>query len=306
MKPSGEAHVLMNKVVTAAQCGQKEEACTLLGRVLARVGVALEADVCQAQDAADKATNEHQDCVTKQYSAELALKKAKQAVLDSKVELKVASKAIGTEARGIAAADKQKRSAASKVQMWDNRKRLVQEVEENAFQPLKEASLDGPAVKKQIKYLRKAGQKIGFDEELMSIAHSALQKELQRRHTFDRFVVQSLDIEFAKRIGVLCSKQEKDEKVFHESSSALEQKKEALNMAKEKQELSALKMAEAKAALDANTQEAAEAKKQLACVDSELKRAMKNLERARTQDSIFRQGPLAAYMKLISEKDEKA
>merc|ERR1712014_347803 len=156
---------------------------------------------------------------------------AKQAVLDSKFELKDASKAISTEARGIAAVDKQLRSVAIKIQKWDNRRRIVKQIEKSAFQPLKEASLHGPAVKKQIQHLRKAGAKIGFDEELMSVAPSVLQKELERRHTFDKFVVQSLDIEFAKRVKELVSKQEKDEEVFHESSSTLEQKKETLNIA---------------------------------------------------------------------------
>merc|ERR1712048_1200827 len=96
------------------------------------------------------------------------------------------------------------------------KKRELQDVEENVYRPLKEARMKGSAGQKQVSGLCKVGKKHGLHRELLSIAPAIFRKELEKRQTFDRLVLQNLGEQFEKHVDACDSKKQGSEQLLQD------------------------------------------------------------------------------------------
>jgi len=301
--PSGDREIkaLMKQASKAASSRRKaeqEKAGGLLGRVIARVATVLEAEVRKTKTEADKVHEEHRSSASSKSCTERNLSAAKQAVLDSKAQLKEVEKQISAETKAIASAKTEQKDAASEVKLVDEKKRQLMDAEEKAFRPLKTAELQGGATKKTINSLCKAGEKVGFHKELLSVMPVVLRKSLERRHTFDKTVVQSLDAAFAKHLQALSSELRASEDALCECAGALAQREENLSLAKEKRQATVTAIASAEAAVSDSQKALTLAKKRVRSLPKVLKQASLRAKQSQTRNEKFRRGALAAYLKL--------
>jgi len=245
---TGEARTLATQAKRAAKSRRKceqEKAGSLLGRVLARSVAMREAEVREAQSALDDA-----NCICEEHESELAkaessIKDAQKAVADGKGELKDAEKAIKLETKAILNIKEEKKVVADCIKVTEVKKRQLQDVEECVYAPLKEARVEGSERQKQVRVLCKAGEKHGLHKELLCVAPMILRKQLDKRQTFDRTVINSLDAEFTKHIDALSSEIHDRENSLQEHDSALQAKQEALLRARAQKKASARKIDQA-------------------------------------------------------------
>jgi len=303
--PKGEVQTLKRQAMKAARSRRQAEqgnAPSLLGRVISAVATALDNDVRQAQAAEDEAKNQHHARLAEQGEAELRFKVSKQAVLDGKLQLREAERAVIRENKAIAAVKVEKKTVAEEVKVMDVEKKHLQQVAETIYKPLKEASMDRNAAQKHVRQLCKAGQKLGFHKELLMVMPPVLRKELERRQTFDKTVVRSLDNEFAKHAQSLQSKLQENELALHQQDEALHEKQSALAEAKAACKATARGLADAKSAVEKGKKAIALAKRSVRKLPAAVKQATRKLEQAQKLNDKFRKGPLATYLKFRPAK----
>ena len=285
----------------AAKSAKKEDhekSAALLGSVMAKVVNAFEEEQRSARDGLEKAKEEEEKTLSlEQVEAETQLKNAKQAMQDFKLKLKESSKSIVAQTKALAAASAERKSAIQDVKLAEKECQQLQEVQVKTYQPLRESSAgSGSAIRKQINMLCKAGQKVGFHQELLSIAPAVLKKELTRRQTFDQMVLKSLDSEFSKRSDALQSKLEDNQQSLTAQERAVEETREAMALAKETVKQTGRQIAHAEALVESSKQSLSQVKKKARNLPSMLKQAGRKYEQASGRYAKFRSGPLASYL----------
>merc|ERR1719271_239092 len=118
---------------------------------------------------------------------------------------------------------------AKKVQ---GRKRNLEAIERESYEPLRVAPADGPEGRKCLAGLRRAGKAYGFHKELLSIAPVILRKPLDSRHTFEDLVVRQLASEFAKNATSLDTNIKDSEQAVQECADQMQTAEEELAAAK--------------------------------------------------------------------------
>lgn len=285
------------RAAKSAKKGDHEKSAALLGSVMAKVVNAFEEEQRSARDGLEKAKEEEKTLSLEQVEAETQLKNAKQAMQDFKLKLKESSKSIVAQSKALAAASAERKSAIQDVKLAEKECQQLQEVQVKTYQPLRECSAgSGSAIRKQINMLCKAGQKVGFHQELLSIAPAVLKKELTRRQTFDQMVLKSLDSEFSKRSHALQSKLEDNQQSLTAQERAVEETHEAMALAKETVKQTGRQIAHAEALVESSKQSLSQVKKKARNLPSMLKQAGRKYEQASGRYAKFRSGPLASYL----------
>ena len=287
------------RAAKSAKKGDHEKSATLLGSVMAKVVNAFEEEQRSARDGLEKAKEEEKTLSLEQVEAETQLKNAKQAMQDFKLKLKESSKNIVVQTKALAAASAERKSAIQDVKLAEKECQQLQEVQVKTYQPLRESresSGSGAAIRKQINMLCKAGQKVGFHQELLSIAPAVLKKELTRRQTFDQMVLKSLDSEFSKRSQALQSKLEDNQESLTAQERAVEETREAMALAKETVKQTGRQIAHAEALVESSKQSLSQVKKKAKHLPSMLKQAGRKYEQTSGRYAKFRSGPLATYL----------
>lgn len=294
-----ETQQLFREAKRAAKSRQKteqEKSASLLGTVMAKVVNVFEEEVRVAKDGLDKAKEEEKTLAAQQVDAETQLQNAKQAVQDHKTTLKETSKYIVTKTKALASASAERKSVSQDVKLAEKECHQLQQVQEKTYQPLKEAVTVGSTTRKQINLLCKAGQKVGFHQELLSIAPAVLKKELARRQTFDQLVLRSLDSEFSKRSQALLSKLQENRQSLDEQERAMDETQQAVQSAKETVKETGRKISEAEKAVETSKKSVSLIKKKAKTLPSMLKQAGRRYEQVSGRYAKFRSGPLATYL----------
>ena len=292
-----EALKILREAKRAAKRDSKSDSsCSLLGKVMAKVVQAFEEEVRSAKEGLEKAQNDEKTLVAEQLEAETELKNAKEAVQDFKTKLKESNKEIISKTKAMLSASAERKSVTQDVKLAEKECHQLLEVKEKTYQPLKEAVTVGSATRKQINMLCKAGKKVGFHQELLSIAPAVLKKELTRRQTFDQLVLRSLDSEFSKRSQALQSKLEENQQSLNESEKAMEENQNAVFLAKESVKQTGRKILDAEALVESSKKSVSLIKKKAKTLPSILKEAGRRYEQATGKYAKFRSGPLATYL----------
>lgn len=285
------------RAAQSAKKGDHEKSASLLGTVMARVVNIFEEEQRIARDGLEKAKEEEKAISLQQLEAETQLKNAKQSVQDFKLKLKESNKSISIQSKALTAASAERKSAVQEVKLAEKECQHLQDVQVKTYQPLRESCAgSGSASRKQINMLCKAGQKVGFHQELLSIAPAVLKKELSRRQTFDQMVLKSMDSEFAKRSTALQSKLEDNQNNLNEQERAMEESREAVALAKETVKQTSRQIADAEAQVESSKKSVSQVKKKAKTLPSLLKQAGRKYEQASGKYAKFRSGPLATYL----------
>ena len=282
------------RAAQSAKKGDHEKSASLLGTVMAKVVNIFEEEKRIARDGLEKAKEEEKSISLQQLEAETQLKNAKQSVQDFKLKLKESNKSISIQSKALTAAFAERKSAVQEVKLAEKECQQLQDVQVKIYQPLRECC--GSASRKQINMLCKAGQKVGFHQELLSIAPAVLKKELSRRQTFDQMVLKSMDSEFAKHSMALQSKLEDNQNNLNEQERAMEESREAVALSKETAKRASRQIADAEAQVESSKEAVSQVKKKAKTLPSLLKQAGRKYERASGKYAKFRSGPLATYL----------
>ena len=280
------------RAAQSAKKGDHEKSASLLGTVMAKVVNIFEEEQRIARDGLEKAKEEEKAISLQQLEAETQLKNAKQSVQDFKLKLKESNKSISIQSKALTAASAERKSAVQEVKLAEKECQHLQDVQVKTYQPLRESCAgSGSASRKQINMLCKAGQKVGFHQELLSIAPAVLKKELSRRQTFDQMVLKSMDSEFAKRSTALQSKLEDNQNNLNEQERAMEESREAVAIAKETVKQTSRQIADAEAQVESSKKSVSQVKKKAKTLPSLLKQAGRKYEQASGKYAKFRSGP---------------
>ena len=299
------------RTAKSAKSGDHLKSASLLGTVMAKVVTAFEEEQRIARDGLEKAKEEEKTLSLQQMEAETQLKNAKQAVLDFKLKLKESTKSIALHTKVLATASADRKSAIQDVKLAEKECQQLQEIQVKTYQPLRESCAgSGSSIRKQINTLCKAGQKVGFHQELLSIAPAVLKKELTRRQTFDQMVLKSLDSEFSKRSLALQSKLEENQQSLTEQERSVEETREAVAIAKETVKQTGRQIADAEAQVESSKRSVSQVKKKAKNLPSVLKQAGRKYEQASGKYAKFRSGPLATYLayrpvRHVEDEDEE-
>lgn len=278
---------------------EQDKAAPLLGAALAHASESLESEVRRLQGTVDEAQAAVEAGTRAQADADGRLQEALKAEVEGKVQLKGAEKAIADNGKAILGAMAGKQGAEAQVAAMQGRKRQLEETAEKVYRPLKEARVEGREAGKQISHLCKVGKKHGLHSELLSVAPAILRKQLDKRQTFDRLTVQSLDAEFTKHVQALTSKIQDGEQTSQEHSEALDAKRAAMLAARAQRKEWARKITQAAAAVRKSKEDAAAVRKRVKALPLALNKAKLQLEEAKGRVSKFRCGPLAAYTRVL-------
>lgn len=301
--PSKELKSLARKVKRIASRSKKvghEDAALLLGALLARASEALEAEVRRLSGALDASRAAVEGGAQARAEAEERLRGALEAEKKEKAALKEANEAIEKDGKATSGAAAEKKTSQAQIKAMQGRKRQLEETVENVYRPLKEARVEEESMAtKRIGVLRKVGKKHGLHPELLSVAPAILLKQLDKRQTFDRLAVESLDAEFAKHVGILASRIEDGEQALKAQAVSAQAKQVALQTVRAQRKEAAGKVAQAGATVRKSREALIRARQLARGLPAALSRAERDFERAKGRVSKFRCGPLAAYIRVL-------
>ena len=277
-----------------------EKSADLLGSVIAKAVKCFEEEMKAARDDFDKAKEAEQTVAAEQLEVETQLKDARQQVVDFKAKLKESTRCIAKKSQALAEASHERKGVVQELKLAEKEFQKLQHIHEKTYQPLRE----GSASRQQIGMLRRAGEKVGFHEELLSVAPEVLKKELTRRQTFDQLVLRSLDAEFSKKSKSLRSKVEENQQSLEDTDRVLDETKEQVLLAKETVKETSRKITESEALVESSRKSVSMVKKKAKSLPSVLKQVSRKFEQASGRYAKFRKGPLATFLTYRPMDDE--
>ena len=284
-----EAH----KAAKKAFKGQDhEKSADLLGSVIQKAVRFFEEEMKTARDDLERAQEAEQSVAAEQLEVETQLKDARQQVLDFKAKLKESTKCIAKKSHALSEASYERKSVVQELKLAEKEFQKLQDIQEKTYQPLRE----GSASRQQISQLRRAGEKVGFHEQLLSVAPEVLKKELSRRQTFDQLVLRSLDAEFSKKSKGLRSKVEENQQSLQDTDRVLDETREQVLVAKETVKETSRKILESEALVESSRKSVSIVKKKAKSLPSVLKQVNRKFEQASGRYAKFRKGPLATFL----------
>mmetsp|Transcript_38603 Transcript_38603/g.120124 ORF Transcript_38603/g.120124 Transcript_38603/m.120124 type:complete len:384 (-) Transcript_38603:202-1353(-) len=275
----------------------EEAGTSILGKAVRGVESTLEDQERTARAAVHGAGAEEEARAAAQAAAEAQLCDLKQAVVEKKAELTESGKAIEEQKAVVQAARAARSSAEAEVRGSEARKRRLEEVERDSFEPLKDSPASGAGGQKRLTTLRKFGRDHGFHAELLSVLPAVLRRQPDKRRTFDGLCLQQLELEFAKQASSLDAAARDSEMRVARQADELEAAQAAMQEAKERQRTATRELAAAEAALEAGKKSVAEARRHAKRLPADRKLAERRFSLAEARVEKFRRGPLAAYRK---------
>jgi len=264
---------------------------------------ALEAQRGKAQAVVEGAEVEKEARAAAQSTAESQLCDLKQAVADQKAVVADSAKAIEEQKAAVQAARAAQRGAEAEVKGSESRKRQLETVEKESYEPLKDSAVAGASGQKRLATLRKFGRDHGFHKELLAVLPAILQKQPDKRRTFDGLCMQQLEVEFARQAGSLDTAARDSEMLVARREDELQAAQDALQEARERQRTSVRELAAAEAALEAGKKSIVEAKRHVRRLPADMKLAERQFVLAEARVEKFRKGPLAAYQKALPPQE---
>jgi hypothetical protein len=175
----------------------------------------------------------------------------------------------------------------------------LEAVNKNAFQPLRQASVQGSTDKKKLLLLQNVGKRLEFHDVLLNTTMpKVLMKRLEKRQTFDRFVLDQVELEFdKKRLQLENSLQDQESAKRALETVAFVAKQ---NMVDSEQQRSAkfTKLKEAEASLKSFKKSVLLARRALKNIEIELLAISDNLSRTEVRLDAFCNGLSCAFQKL--------
>jgi len=278
---------------------EPEKATAILGKVLREINAGLHQFVSEATATVDGADAEREARVAVAAAAESKLAELRNAVVDCSRAEKEALQNIDDRRAAISEAKAARQSREMEAKKVQGRKRNLEAIERESYEPLRVAPADGPEGRKCLAGLRRAGKAYGFHKELLSIAPVILRKPLESRHTFEDLIVQQLTSEFAKNAGSLDVHIKHSKEAIMECEEQLQIAEAELANARAVHKEAVQARGAAEAAVVEGRQTLVEAKNCVRKLPADLKRAERSLAQAEACLLKFQRGPRAAFEKAL-------
>jgi len=204
-------------------------------------------------------------------------------------------KTIDKKKQAIAKAKVVLQSQEVQAKRAQGKKRQLEAVEKETYEPLKYAAADGLEGSKRLATLRRAGKAYGFHKELLSIAPVILRKPLDSRHTFEDLVVRQLASEFNKYASSLGADVKSSEDAVKDCTRQLDSAEEELAAARVVHKKATRDLGNGEVAVLRGSQALADAKNSVRKLPADLKRAERSLAQTEARLLKFQQGPWAAF-----------
>lgn len=276
----------------------QEKIVEFIGEVLSEQDKSIQEAITAAQGKVDGADAEKAARADVQAQAEAVLEERKATANEKQAAFDAASKAFSEAGSAMKAAEAAQRSGNHELDVAASKKEALEKVRQEAYVPLKEASITGAEAKKKLTVLSHAGKKYGFEPSLLTALVGALTKAPADRGEFDTVVLAQIDEEFATRISAIDKQQEEGQGGRAERAATVEAAKAVYEGGKAAQEDSALALEAAKDAQDKSEAAVASAREAVAAFIPECKRNISELEDAKASLRAFLEGPLAAFAAL--------
>jgi len=249
----------------------------------------------------DKVDGVQEDKVAREAAvtdAEAHLNDLKNTIIDSKIAIKESNTSMGTSRKCLKTLQGAQKSSLEKLNTIAAKVGQLHDVEKDAYQPLKEVAAQGRKGHEQLKCIRKLGKDFGFQEALLESVPGVLKRSLERRRTFDGFVMSQLEREFMKHYTDLEGKLRDSEEEFQEHSHAVKEAQTLLDESGSSFEESNQRLDEALVALSPGKKSLMEVRQHVRKFDSDMQKRVRDLTLAQGRLDAFRSGPLAAFQEL--------
>jgi len=278
---------------------EPETATAILWKALREINAGLQKCAEEAQATLDGADAEREARVAVAAVAEAKLVELRQAMVQLSRAVRDALKM--TECRKIVIAAKRstRQSQEAQVKKIQGRKRQLEEVERDSYEPLRRGPADGQEGQKHLAVLRRTGKAYGFQKELLSIAPVILRKQLDARHTFDGLVVDQLDNEFFKHFSALEASAKDCERAIMEHTEEVRQAEEELMGRRAAHKKAAMELSAAAASVQMGRQALVEAKACVRRLPADLRRAEHCSAKMEARLLSFQRGPRATFEKAL-------
>jgi len=281
---------------------EAEKGTFLLGKLLREVNTGLQNVVEEARAEVDGADAERESRTSAAAAAETELAQSKESVIVQSRAVKEALKGIDETKAAIAEVKSTRQSHEVQSRKGLCRKRQLEEVEKQTYEPLKFAAAEGPDGNKRLSVLRRTGKAFNFQNELLSIAPVILRKPLDSRHTFEDLVVRQLASEFNKNVSAISAEIKNSEEAIQQSEQQFQAAEAELAKTRSAHKKATRNLAFAEAAVVKATQAFAEAKAQVRKLPADLKKSAKSLANAEVRLDKFERGPQAAFDAAIQKQ----
>lgn len=272
-----------------------EKVIVLLGKALREINESLQQNVedCKATiDGADEERKRQEALAA--AAAHLATRR--QSVVDCKSALQLAAAEIDAQREAIKETKSAQRSSEAAAKMVQERKRHLEVVERDAFEPLREMPAGGLDSKKRLATLRRAGKDFGFHKELMAVAGVVLKKRLESRRTFDQDVLRNLAREFEKNKTSLEVAARESEEVVAARNEAVVAARDCVAAAQASRKQCAAEVVAAEKAIEEGQETLSETRRSVRNLPTHRKQMVKTIVRVQAQLKRFCSGPQAAYV----------
>lgn len=276
----------------------RDAALTMVREALASIEKRLEEELQKAQSKVDGAQEDKEAREVAVTHAECHVIDLQNAIVESKVAIKESNTSIGTSRKSLKALQEVQKSSQEKLHALARKVDQLHNVEQAAYQPLKEAAAQGREGNAQLKCIRKLGKDFGFQESLLESVPGVLKRTLDKRHTFDGLVMSQLEREFMKHYTDMEVKLNEGGKELQEHTHAVQEAQALLEESGKSLEESSRKLDEARADLPPSRKSLTEARQNARRFESDLQRHVRELAQAQGRLDAFRSGPLAAFEEL--------
>lgn len=277
----------------------QHEALKQMQDLFASREVALQKAVFQCEVARDNADRDVEVRLGEQRAAEENLAEQRRTVHERKEALANAVRAISAAAKALEGVKVSWNEAAEEFKVAEGRKLQLETAERSAYNPLKENAAKGPQGQKLLRSLRKIGEEFEFHDVLMAAVPPVLQKQPERRRTFDSIAMQQLEATFSKHIAAADAAMQQGANAIAELQAAMEAAEQALVDARQQREDTLRQVAAAEEAVAEEKGTLRNAQMHTRDAQTLAKTAERDLNSARTQLTFFQNLPKAALAELF-------
>jgi len=278
---------------------EPEKATAILWKVLHETNAGLRKVAEDAQAILDGADGERENRLAAAAAAEAKCALLRHEMAEGSAAVKDAVKVIESRKAAIVTKRAMRQSQESEVKKVQIRKRHLELVEQESYEPLRRGPADGQEGHRHLEVLRRTGKAYGFHKELLSVAPVILRKQLVARHTFDALIVDQLDNEFSKHVSSLEANGIDAKRAVIELTQDVRQAEQDLMEANAVHGQAALRLSAAAAAAAEGQQALVQAKTCVRRLPADLKRAERSAQKMEARFLKFQRGPRATFEKAL-------
>jgi chromosome segregation ATPase len=273
-------------------------AIALVREALVSTEKRLEEELREARKKVDGAQDDKVAREAAVVDAEAHLTRLKNTIIESKTAIKESSTSIGTSRKSLKVLQGAQKSSQEKLNTIASKVDKLHQVEKDAYLPLKESAALGRKGQEHLKCIGKLGKDFGFQEALLESVPGVLKRSLDRRRTFDGFVMTQLEREFMKHYTEMEGKLKESDEELRKHTHAVQEAQALLDESGHCLEESNQRLTEALVAVSPCKKTVVHARQHVRKFEFDLHKYVRDLDLAQARLFAFRSGPLDAFQEL--------